>query len=127
MARSIPESGHEEIARRLRQELEEVERLRSPVAALASTGGTGADRAGTGEEDLAARAQLNGQREAVQMASERLAQRARRVSRAIERLERGEWGVCELCGEPIAPRRLQALPDATTCVDCQSRLERALP
>jgi len=35
--------------------------------------------------------------------------------------------VCEECGEAIAPARLRAMPEVTTCVRCQDRLERMLP
>ena len=35
------------------------------------------------------------------------------------------YGVCEECEGPIAPKRLAALPEVTTCVVCQSRLEMA--
>ena len=32
--------------------------------------------------------------------------------------------VCERCGEPIAEKRLEALPFARYCIECQRRLER---
>ena len=53
----------------------------------------------------------------------RLVERARRLAWALERLRRGEHGHCEECGEPINPRRLHVMPEATTCVRCQDRLE----
>lgn len=37
---------------------------------------------------------------------------------AIERFQRGEYGVCEVCGEPIPAERLDARPATTTCVKC---------
>ena len=37
---------------------------------------------------------------------------------ALERLARGRYGVCETCGEPIEPKRLQAVPYTTHCVRC---------
>ena len=37
---------------------------------------------------------------------------------AIRRLEAGAYGVCERCGQAIAPARLEARPDATLCIDC---------
>ena len=37
---------------------------------------------------------------------------------AIRRLEAGTYGVCQRCGRPIAPARLEARPDATLCIDC---------
>ncbi|MFE9727291.1 TraR/DksA family transcriptional regulator [Streptomyces sp. NPDC005794] len=41
-----------------------------------------------------------------------------KVDRALERLERGDYGRCEQCREPIPPGRLEARPAATTCVGC---------
>jgi RNA polymerase-binding transcription factor DksA len=40
------------------------------------------------------------------------------LDQAQERLERGEYGRCEVCGEPIPPERLEALPAARSCVRC---------
>jgi RNA polymerase-binding transcription factor DksA len=40
---------------------------------------------------------------------------------ALERVEAGSYGVCEGCGEPIAPARLEARPAARTCISCASR------
>ncbi|WP_405804760.1 TraR/DksA family transcriptional regulator [Streptomyces sp. NBC_01187] len=40
------------------------------------------------------------------------------LDRAGERLERGEYGRCEVCGEPIAAERLEVRPAAVTCVRC---------
>lgn len=40
------------------------------------------------------------------------------LDRAAERLERGEYGQCEHCGEAIPPERLEIRPAATTCVRC---------
>ena len=40
------------------------------------------------------------------------------VRAALARLESGEYGVCVVCGEDIAPARLEAIPEATHCIDC---------
>lgn len=55
---------------------------------------------------------------------ELLIERVNRITAALERLEEGEYGQCVECGEKIAPARLRALPEVTTCVRCQDRLER---
>src|SRR5262249_38735965 len=54
-----------------------------------------------------------------------LVERAKRLGQALERLRDGDYGVCEECGESIAPARLRAMPEVSTCVRCQDRLERA--
>lgn len=40
------------------------------------------------------------------------------LERAWERLERGDYGWCEVCGEPIPVERLEVRPAASTCVVC---------
>jgi RNA polymerase-binding transcription factor DksA len=42
----------------------------------------------------------------------------RDISRALARLDAGDYGTCENCGEPINPARLEALPYATRCIAC---------
>lgn len=51
-------------------------------------------------------------------AREELAQ----VDRALARIAANVGDVCEICGDPIAPDRLEALPLTTRCVDCASAL-----
>ena len=40
------------------------------------------------------------------------------IDAAIRRLEDGSYGVCERCGLPIAPARLEARPAARRCIGC---------
>jgi DnaK suppressor protein len=40
------------------------------------------------------------------------------VEAAAARIASGEDGICAVCGRPIAPERLEARPQATTCIDC---------
>lgn len=44
-----------------------------------------------------------------------------KVENALARIERGEYGICESCGNDIPTARLDALPYATLCVDCAQR------
>jgi len=45
------------------------------------------------------------------------------VNTALEKLERGTFGICDACARPIKKARLHAMPFATLCLDCQDRLE----
>lgn len=54
----------------------------------------------------------------------RAAEQYRAVRRAIKRVEKGTYGLCLECDEPIAPRRLEALPWASLCIRCQELAER---
>ena len=47
------------------------------------------------------------------------------MNRAIQRIEDGNYGTCERCGNPIEAARLKALPHALLCMDCKRREERA--
>jgi DnaK suppressor protein len=47
------------------------------------------------------------------------------IDDALRRLYRGEYGMCESCGKPIARARLEAMPNARLCVDCKEKEERA--
>lgn len=42
---------------------------------------------------------------------------------ALRRMDAGSYGICEMCGQPIAERRLEARPAARTCITCQAKLE----
>jgi DnaK suppressor protein len=42
------------------------------------------------------------------------------IDKALERIEKGTYGICESCNQPIPEARLQALPYATLCVACKS-------
>lgn len=46
------------------------------------------------------------------------------VDAAVVRLEDGTFGTCVRCGKPIAPARLEALPWAAYCIDCQRIVDR---
>lgn len=46
----------------------------------------------------------------------------KQVNEALERFQRGEYGLCVQCGNEIDPARLKALPYATLCLHCQQKL-----
>ncbi|MGZ4592103.1 MAG: TraR/DksA family transcriptional regulator [Actinomycetes bacterium] len=43
------------------------------------------------------------------------------VVRALAKLDEGSYGVCDRCGQPIAPGRLEALPWTALCIDDASK------
>ncbi|MDA0254635.1 MAG: TraR/DksA family transcriptional regulator [Planctomycetota bacterium] len=47
------------------------------------------------------------------------------IENALERMQEGSYGQCEVCGGRIPVARLQALPYATMCIGCQRELERS--
>jgi RNA polymerase-binding transcription factor DksA len=52
--------------------------------------------------------------------------RYRNIKRALEKIEMGTYGICEISGEPIEPARLAANPAARTTIANRDR-ERELP
>ena len=46
------------------------------------------------------------------------------IDAALERIENGTYGICEVCGRPIDAARLEARPWARLCIDDQRRQER---
>ena len=43
------------------------------------------------------------------------------VKRALARIENGTYGECVRCGAEIAPKRLEARPEAALCFECASK------
>jgi RNA polymerase-binding transcription factor DksA len=54
--------------------------------------------------------------EAERLASE-LREALDEVGAALERLDAGTYGICEVCGKPIGAARLEAMPAARLCID----------
>jgi DnaK suppressor protein len=44
------------------------------------------------------------------------------VNEALERLERGAYGICRYCQKPISEKRLLARPVSSSCIDCKKKL-----
>lgn len=50
-----------------------------------------------------------------------------RTERALAKLADGTYGTCDTCGKPIAPARLQAMPDGVLCLACAASQRRVRP
>jgi len=46
------------------------------------------------------------------------------IDNALEKIGKGTYGICDNCGGNIKMARLERIPSATMCVECQERLER---
>jgi len=42
------------------------------------------------------------------------------VEHALSKFEKGTYGSCDVCGQPIEPARLEALPQANMCLSCKA-------
>jgi len=47
----------------------------------------------------------------------------RKIEKSLTKIDEGTFGICELCGEDIAIKRLKARPVATYCIVCKNRME----
>src|SRR3990167_10094691 len=50
----------------------------------------------------------------------------RQIDRALEKIEEGTYGVCDISGEEIPIKRLEAIPYATMTVRAQEKFEKGL-
>jgi DnaK suppressor protein len=47
-----------------------------------------------------------------------------KIEKALKRIDDGEFGVCESCGEDISLKRLEARPVTTLCIKCKEEQEK---
>jgi DnaK suppressor protein len=123
---SAPEGeAMEEIRQRLEMELNQtMERIRQLGGAVVIEEFSVAVGDNTSLADEADVISLTEDREMNFVTRSMLVERANKLTEALDRLRDTGYGICEECNEPIAAARLRVMPEATTCVRCQDRLER---
>ena len=47
------------------------------------------------------------------------------VGHALQKFDKGTYGRCDICGQPIDPARLEALPQANLCLRCKAKMKDA--
>lgn len=104
---------------------EKLLKLRAELQAIAESGN---DSAGVVELDQSKVGRLSRmdamQAQAMAQASaNRRDQMLRRIEAALKRIDDDEYGHCQECDEPIAPKRLEFDPTVTLCIDCASKAE----
>jgi RNA polymerase-binding protein DksA len=77
------------------------------------------------EEEYAASGTTTFERERDLSLSENVKDLLQQVNEALDRIEDGTYGICEVCGGPIPEERLQALPYAKLCISCKQKEEKA--
>jgi DnaK suppressor protein len=50
----------------------------------------------------------------------------RDVIKSLERIEKGTYGICKYCDNPISEKRLRARPTSGSCVDCKKTLTQEI-
>ena len=69
------------------------------------------------------RASLESNRNSVLRIRDRERKLIFKIEEALKRLDEGEFGICEECGEEIGIERLKARPVTTLCIECKSSQE----
>lgn len=54
--------------------------------------------------------------------SDNLREMLENVNAALRKIAKGTYGVCDVCGKDITKKRIEALPYATMCLSCRSRM-----
>jgi DnaK suppressor protein len=112
--------------RKQREQLEaEHKRLTGELAALQNNASTAEERRegspfGKREEEATETLELE-KRLALE---NRVRQEMAAVEHALTKIEKGTYGLCDNCGEPINPERLEALPQANLCLKCKALLSK---
>jgi RNA polymerase-binding protein DksA len=101
----------ERLTRQRSEVLEDLEHLRADLRSMAEPS---AD-----EADVDAY-----EREKTWALVQRLERKLESIDHALRIAQNGTYGICENCGDRIDPARLEALPEATLCLDCQRQVER---
>jgi DnaK suppressor protein len=64
------------------------------------------------------------EREKVMALVKTLERKLESIDYALRQAQEGTYGICERCGQPIDPARLEAVPETTLCVKCKAIVER---
>ena len=86
----------------------------------------GQESADDGTEDIVDRANNAYNRELMFSLSDTERNTLLQIENALRRMDEGTYGRCSNCGQNIAMPRLEALPWARFCVDCQEMAEKGL-
>ena len=49
------------------------------------------------------------------------------IEHALEKFRNGTYGLCDICGQPISPERLEAVPYANLCLNCKAKNAKSRP
>jgi len=89
---------------------DERDRLESQITSLEPGGGSAFD------DNFADSGQVAAEQGENKVLASQLRSELDEVERALAKLDAGTYGMCETCGEPITPARLEAMPAARFCI-----------
>ncbi|MCG6566188.1 TraR/DksA family transcriptional regulator [Tessaracoccus sp. ZS01] len=115
----------EEVAEQRAELVDEIQRMERRIeqteAELDSLMRGGIDGAGRDPVDVGS---SNFERDQELSLVQNVREMAEQARLALHLFDNGEYGYCEVCGQPIGKGRLQVFPRATMCVTCKQREER---
>lgn len=119
-AAEVPQDGYQVLRERLEKQRQEIlDMYKQDIRA-------GQESADDGTEDIVDRANNAYNRELMFSLSDSERQMVLQIEAALRRMEDGVYGRCANCGNTINMRRLEAVPYARFCIDCQELAEKGL-
>lgn len=119
-AAEVPQDGYQALRERLEKQRQEIlDMYKQDVRA-------GQESADDGTEDIVDRANNAYNRELMFSLSDSERQMVLQIEAALRRMDDGVYGRCASCGNTINMRRLDAVPYARFCIDCQELAEKGL-
>ena len=105
--------------------LKRLQALRDELLALYESGRAAADTVVLDQTKVGrlSRMEAMQQQNMAQSSMRSIENRLRQVNRALARIESGDYGYCEACGEDIDAGRLEVSPEVSCCFACQSKQE----
>ncbi|HSF44070.1 MAG TPA: TraR/DksA family transcriptional regulator [Thermoanaerobaculia bacterium] len=119
-AAEVPQDGYQALRERLDTQRQEIlDMYKQDIRA-------GQESADDGTEDIVDRANNAYNRELMFSLSDTERQMVLQIEAALRRMDDGVYGRCTNCGNTINMRRLEAVPYARFCIDCQELAEKGL-
>jgi DnaK suppressor protein len=73
--------------------------------------------------DMADKAESSYTKEFLLSLSDTERKQLQKIDEALKRIQKSDYGVCQTCGIKIGKKRLDAVPWASNCIDCQEKAE----
>lgn len=119
-AAEVPQDRYQALRQRLEKQRDEILNMYKQDLRA------GQESADDGTEDIVDRANNAYNRELMFSLSDAERNTLLQIENALRRMDEGTYGRCSNCGQNIALPRLEALPWARFCVDCQELAEKGL-
>lgn len=116
----VPQDRYQALRQRLQNQRDEI------LSMYKQDLRAGQESADDGTEDIVDRANNAYNRELMFSLSDTERNTLLQIENALRRMDEGTYGRCSSCGQNIALPRLEALPWARFCVDCQELAEKGL-